>query len=104
MTEYEKGTRLRVIVEGVYQGLNPYSSGLHSLSNELGGVPHMINLDYAQVQSLEPAYEVGQAYIDADNRVFIRGDDSALPWVDEAGDWESDHYPSRPLRKLVPEG
>lgn len=45
--------------------------------------------------------EAGKAYEDADGDVFIRT--SAGEWVDVAGDHWRDGFPTRPLRKLVPE-
>jgi hypothetical protein len=63
------------------------------------------------VEVIEPDYEVGQVYIDADGDVFYRfskvGSASACTgaWREmSTGLVRSEHYPERPLRKLVPEG
>jgi hypothetical protein len=54
----------------------------------------------------EPEYEPGEVYEDADGDRFIRSRTEGIdyPWRSFGGDRFRNHYPTRPLRKLVPEG
>jgi len=55
------------------------------------------------VEVLEPAYEVGAVYIDADDDVLVRRADTRKPWRDTYGETYSESYATRPLRKFVAE-
>ena len=51
-------------------------------------------------------YPPGSSWIDSDGHVFVRRRDRLgfLGWMDTCGMQHADHVPSRPLRRLVPEG
>ena len=61
------------------------------------------SLPVSAVKLIEPTYQVGALYMDADGGVFMRISASAFPWRDFHGGAFADGYPPRPLRKLVPE-
>lgn len=102
MPEYSEGDRVRVTIEGTVRNLD--SDGCFTLVDRNGSCNAFFPRgDGSRVEALDPEYEVGAVYVDADRDVFVRRADDDYPWRDQHGDTFSESYPARPLRKLVPE-
>ena len=107
MAEYKAGDRVRVTqtLEGVISEVD------HNVIYLIDGKGILLGVvlgDAWAVEVLEPEYEKGAMYVDADGGFYAywpneRGDET--PWAEPG----SHHHlrlgvPMRPLRKLVPEG
>ena len=65
--------------------------------SESGGL--LLIAERYEWEELEPKYEQGGYYIDAEGDVYQRRADEAWPWRGGSTNWEED-VPLRPLRKL----
>jgi hypothetical protein len=62
---------------------------------------------YVKRHLREPEYKPGEIYADPEGRAWfrMRGDDDGPDWrFCESGTLYSNHYPERPLRRMIPEG
>ena len=109
MTDCKVGDRVRATwtKEGVVKRIidTPeccieFEDGIHVYPHSYHGAPMTIEV-------LEPEYEAGAMYVDADGDFFAYcpANDKDHPWLSPGtGIGYGPKFPSRPLRKLVPEG
>jgi hypothetical protein len=103
MSDYKIGDRVRYEFEGEIIDIPDYEDRVVVKSD--GGVGVRVNP--SRLTRVEPEYEKGAVYIDAEGLIFYRFlvPLAGAPWRDvKAGGVRFEHYPTRPLRKLVPEG
>lgn len=105
MSDFKVGDKVHVEFDGVVEevsqigrGDEPWRVGV-GMGNNYRAWP---TLD--KVNLIEPVYEVGNVYVDNDGELFYRVDETDWPWR-SVPYWDryGEIYPTRPLRKLVPE-
>lgn len=110
MSGLQKGDKVRVCFEGEVRSVYPAQTGstcwdvIVQVSGDGGAADTFVRSEHVSV--IEPAYEEGSAYIDADGDIFVYWPDvnQARPWFAPGESAPAgDSYPTRPLRKLVAE-
>lgn len=101
MTAPKVGDKVKVEYEGVVvSGNNSFSSACGDLLR-IRRDDRTVTIYAEYVTVIEPAYEIGVMYQDANSIFYLRGDGF---WVFAAtGDQREHDFPKRPLTKLVPE-
>lgn len=108
MSTLRTGDRVRVEFEGVVGWVPSTGDNCWDIEVRLpNGVTTYVRHEHVTVLAPpEPDYDANAVYIDADGDVFRRVyvDADVLRWRDTIdGRLKPEDYPTRPLRKLVPE-
>lgn len=107
MSEIKRGDRVKVEYEGVAGSTrHSYDGNFVSVTRDGDGKVLTVKEDFVTV--IEPAYEQDCIYVDGRGDVWYRlgrsSDRGATSWRHcETGGVRYHSFPTRPLRKLVPE-
>jgi hypothetical protein len=99
----KSGDRIRItrVAEGTITAISP--TGFTLDNGWRYNTTHHSHRYDTTVEVLEPAFERSAVYIDADGDFFLRCGSPDDPWMSFDGVSYGENYPTRPLRKLVPE-
>lgn len=105
MPDFKIGDRIKVSFEGEVHSVDSagnvfvksqddYTQRFYAPSASTGHIT---------VEVIEPEYEHGAIYMDADGDVFRWTATDNFPWKSFAGDRFPRDYPTKPIQKMVPE-